>query len=727
MQHALADLLGAALVPELGADVTAGAAGNAHTGLIAVAADRALPDQLAGIVLDDHDLAVITAALAVVALGVELGVHDVLIDVFHHSQNSGNVVLHVGNLDIADGAAGGELLEIGLEFEFVEGIDFLSHMYMVAVGDIIFVCNTLDDAETLLQALGKLVGRGFHGSAVNGVADALRGTPLGALVIETLHDLEAELPSLVGSVGLAGHAHAHLIETRVTQADGAVVVKEQAVDLLAFFQAGDSAVLPEDGRDIGDSSQQSLMAAAQGAVAELQAVFKDLPELVHISVRGAGDIDEIDGDDALIETSVVLVLSVLAKAHSVGSKEGPAAHAGIDIAVFVLLHHLCGDVVGNHTLGSALGGQFGQTVISGTGYYIVLIQNIDELGEGRCDPDALLILDTLHTLDHDFLDQHGEIVAGAASRDLIQVHVHGDKRSLSVAGHQRDELILDGLDSALDLLRQTELDNLVDDFIDHGLAAGFPLFDDLFADLLTAHIDERSQMCQGEGLAAVLVGGNLGNDLRRHIAGGVEAVRLLNQGLADDSAVLQHILKVDKIAVVLLLSVIVRIMEMDNALFVSLYDVGGKKDAACQVLGDLAGHIDALCGIDDRVLVGILLFDLLIDLLDQGEDAVVSRVGLAGELTAEAIADIFLRHFITAHLHDACLDHILNILNVHGMCGLLYFPGDLLRHRDDLIFVELVDRLHFFVGLADRVDDLGEIESDLLSVSLDDICGDHNT
>ena len=41
MQHAVADLLGAALVPVLGADVAAGAAGDVHLGLVGVAALRA--------------------------------------------------------------------------------------------------------------------------------------------------------------------------------------------------------------------------------------------------------------------------------------------------------------------------------------------------------------------------------------------------------------------------------------------------------------------------------------------------------------------------------------------------------------------------------------------------------------------------------------------------------------------------------------------------------------
>ena len=57
MQHSILDLGGAALIPELGADVAAGAAGNVHLVLIRVAAVRAAPDELA-VVLDDLDLAV---------------------------------------------------------------------------------------------------------------------------------------------------------------------------------------------------------------------------------------------------------------------------------------------------------------------------------------------------------------------------------------------------------------------------------------------------------------------------------------------------------------------------------------------------------------------------------------------------------------------------------------------------------------------------------------------
>ena len=79
----------------------------------------------------------------------------------------------------------------------------------------------------------------------------------------------------------------------------------------------------------------------------------------------------------------------------------------------------------------------------------------------------------------------------------------------------------------------------------------------------------------------------------------------------------------------LLLGIIIRIVEMDDAFFMGPDDLGGKKDASGQILGDLAGHIVTLGGIDDRILVGILLFDFLVELLDQGKDPVVGRVGLA--------------------------------------------------------------------------------------------------
>ena len=103
MQHALLNLLGTSLIPELSSDISAGTTRNAHLILIPIAAIRAFPDQLAAsLFFHDLNLSVITTALTVIALGVQLRVHDIIIDVFHDRQYRLDIVLHIRNLNITD-------------------------------------------------------------------------------------------------------------------------------------------------------------------------------------------------------------------------------------------------------------------------------------------------------------------------------------------------------------------------------------------------------------------------------------------------------------------------------------------------------------------------------------------------------------------------------------------------------------------------------------------------
>ena len=105
MKYSFLDLLGSALVPILRADVAAGSSCNIHLGLITVAALRTLPDQLA-VILGDADLTVKAADLAVVRLGVKLGIHNVVVNKLHNLQHGRNIVLHIGNLNVRDATAG---------------------------------------------------------------------------------------------------------------------------------------------------------------------------------------------------------------------------------------------------------------------------------------------------------------------------------------------------------------------------------------------------------------------------------------------------------------------------------------------------------------------------------------------------------------------------------------------------------------------------------------------
>ena len=230
-------------------------------------------------------------------------------------------------------------------------------------------------------------------------------------------------------------------------------------------------------------------------------------------------------------------------------------------------------------------------------------------------------------------------------------------------------------------------------------------------------------MSQRDGRSAVLVAGYLCHDLGGDVAGGGEAVGLLDQRSGDDGAVLQHILQIDQVAVVHMLGVIIRVMEVDDALIVGLHDVLGQQNAVGDVPADFTGHIVPLGGVHHRVLVGVLLLGLLVVALDEAEDLVVGGIGLTHQRTGVAVGDIVLGHLESAVGHDIVLHHILYLL--HGRCAvhLLALQVHGLRDALDLHRRHPIYFLHGLVGLGDGDNDLGDVEAHLGAVSLDDLHG----
>ena len=201
-------------------------------------------------------------------------------------------------------------------------------------------------------------------------------------------------------------------------------------------------------------------------------------------------------------------------------------------------------------------------------------------------------------------------------------------------------------------------------------------------------------------------------------------MRLLNHGLADYGAVLQHVLQIDEVTVVLALRIVVGVVEVNQALLVRLHNLLGEQNAARQILRDFARHVVALRRVDDRILVRILLLHLFVRLIDQGEDALVRRIRIARQASLVAIADILLRNLKPAHLHDAGLDHLLNVLDIDGALNLHDLRRNLVGNGLNLIGIHLVNRIHLAIGSLDRIDNLGDIEFHFLSVALDYIGSD---
>ena len=184
-------------------------------------------------------------------------------------------------------------------------------MNVIAVCDVILIGNALYDAKALLEALGKLVGGGLERSSVDTVVDVFLVLPLSAVFIELAHYLKSKLLALRLGELLADKAVNALPETCIAEGNSGISVVKQPVYLLALFQSGKSAVLPEDRRNIGKSTLETFMAASECSVAKIHSFVEYRPELVHILACAESDIYQIDGNNALIEASVIFMLAFL--------------------------------------------------------------------------------------------------------------------------------------------------------------------------------------------------------------------------------------------------------------------------------------------------------------------------------------------------------------------------------------------------------------------------------
>ena len=124
-------------------------------------------------------------------------------------------------------------------------------------------------------------------------------------------------------------------------------------------------------------------------------------------------------------------------------------------------------------------------------------------------------------------------------------------------------------------------------------------------------------MRKGNALSAVLIGGHLSDYLRSDIAGRGKAVRLFYHGAGYYGAVIEHILKVYKVAVVHMLGKIIRIVKMDYTLLVSLHYFLRQQNAVCDILADLARHIIALHAVYGGVFIGVFLLYLFVVAFDK--------------------------------------------------------------------------------------------------------------
>ena len=185
------------------------------------------------------------------------------------------------------------MLELSLKLQLCERVDVFSYVNMIAVCDIPLVCNAFDNTETSLQALRKLICRGFKRSSVKREVDVVHFLPLTAGGVHFFHYIERERCGGWVCVALSGHVLDTLVKSGVSEGNCGISAAEEIIYGFAFFQSRASSVLPEDGRGVGQSSLKSVVAAHERTVAQLQSFVEYLPELLNVSAGRQRDIGEV--------------------------------------------------------------------------------------------------------------------------------------------------------------------------------------------------------------------------------------------------------------------------------------------------------------------------------------------------------------------------------------------------------------------------------------------------
>lgn len=297
MSYTRLNLLRFTDVPELLAQVPTGPANDIHLPVVLIVANGALP--LAFIV--DDDLSVKSTHLAVIALGVELSVLDVVVDELDNGLQGFQVLGHIGNLGIGDASAAGDGLELILKTQLGEGVNVLPHINVVAVGVVAFVGHIRDISKPLPVNAGEPVAQGLGRCAVKGEPDISLLLPVIAGLAEPLHDAHSELRSDGVGVADALHDLGGLIQADVAQGDGRVAAIQQGLNGCALGQTGDSAILPVDGTAVRSYLLQRFMPTHQSIKAQLQALFQDGPELVLITVGQKSNLGQVEGHNTLVD------------------------------------------------------------------------------------------------------------------------------------------------------------------------------------------------------------------------------------------------------------------------------------------------------------------------------------------------------------------------------------------------------------------------------------------
>ncbi len=712
MHHPCLDFFRAAFVPEIFAQVPAGAADDGQEITVFVVAIRAFPF----VVVIADDFAVEAADVAVVGFRIEFAVADVVVDETDHREDGFDIVCHIRDFDVGNAAAGRDFLELRLEAEFIEDVDRLTDIHVVAIRVVAFVGHVGDVAEAGAIEDTETVREGFGRGAVEGKAEAVFFSPVDDGLFQAADDPERKFFAFRGRVGDTFDEDGGFVNADVAEGKRRVSVLQKVENFRAFRQACDGAVLPMYGGYVARDVFQKIVAKEERLVAELETFIENLEKFLFVAACQNADLREIERDDAHIETAVPDVVSVFIFPRG---EEGAATHRAEDVSFINLTHFLRGNIIGIHAFGGAFRGELRQVIVGAARLHIVLVQDVNELRESRCHVDVLLVFDALPALLEDFFVDHCRFFRVFEIRR--EIHEERHERRLAVRRHERIDLVLDGLDAVFDLFARPFPRDFFG-FFHIGLnAVDFLLFlEDARQNFIVGFPDvgRQNPVDAVDALAAVLAAGDLRDDLRRHGASDLEGFRRVDFFAVDDGSIRQHVFQIDEAAVEHRLNDVVHVVEMDRAAVVRLDDIEGNELAAGDVFGHFAGDEIALGRDDLRIFIGIFVHDFHICLADEADDVFVRRIDVALESLHRFVIFVRTRRRRIVVFQKFVVDLIFDGINRHGMAEIFGIFFDLVG--DFLRYAFLVNAARAVHGRFDGRRDFFLLKRDFFPVALND-------
>ncbi len=639
------------------AEVTADTAGHRYLGGVVVAAARA-GKALGGAL----ELAGKAAVVALVdgSIGTVVGhlVIAVIPDVFERFQ----IVLDVGVLAVADEAAAGDGRIGRLEVQLVVGVDLLLHIEVETVGVVALVGHTRHHAKLFgidaAEAGAEVLARGrVEAEAVAGLLLPLIGRGLEAL--DDGDGLLLQLGAVEQVYRVTKQSVDGLVYPDVAKGDGGAAVLKDLANVVVGLEAHTASPFHiEDGGDPRLDPVETFDAIHQRLLGHPQSGVQLVPEIRFIA-GFQGNAWQVEAHHAEVVATFVDQLAILL----VGTEERAATHRGLEGAGH--LHHLVVvEDIRVHPLGSALQRQLLDVVVG----------------------IALLVVETIPDGEHQFrehggflvLAKAGDTVAEDSALDhprlpaVTQAKAEGNKRGLTVGGVQSVDFILQRLEGVVTL------------FLGAGHGIGFhignaPLFGH-FTVFLPAdgHIGGQHFIDAVDGGAAIDVAGHLSNDLGSDRGGGADRFRRIDLRITHLEAVSQHPLQIDQHAVEHREEGrVVEIVEVQIAALVGLNHITGQHVAGGIVLGDDTGQQVALGRDHLGVLVGVLVEQGRVGLLDQTTDLLRQTTArLAGQIPIVTIFDIGAGNDLVIGGHQVVFNQTLDLVDIN-----LTTPLQLLTHR----------------------------------------------